>query len=232
MKSSLCFYKRVLTSVAALACLSAHAQTLISISVTPANTNISISSNVQFTAVGTYNDSSTNLLTSGGNSWTTGASLSVATYGLGGAFASGKLYAISGFSNQRVAAYDPTNNTWANVASLPQFLQYFGSTVVSGKIYVVGGDTGGGGPVATLYRYDPALNSWAALAPMPGGSRYALSAVTVSNKIYVIGGAAVAVSPNRAVNPVEDLVVHVSVDGSYISTVFKIVPLVDCPPKT
>ena len=125
--------------------------------------------------------------------WTTKAPIPSASYGLGGAFVGGKFYAISGFATPRLGIYDPTNNTWTTGAPLPadtgyNLRQYFGTAVLDGKIYVVGGDTGGSGDRATLYRYDPALNTWTSLASMPLGARYGLSAAAIDGKIYAVGG--------------------------------------------
>ena len=125
--------------------------------------------------------------------WTTKAPIPSASYGLGGAFVGGKFYAISGFATPRLGIYDPTTNTWTTGAPLPadsgyNLRQYFGTAVLDGKIYVVGGDTGGSGDRATLYRYDPALNTWTSLASMPLGARYGLSAAAIDGKIYAVGG--------------------------------------------
>jgi N-acetylneuraminic acid mutarotase len=162
---------------------------MTNILVSPANAAIGLGTNLQFTATGTFSDGSSRMLTSGGNSWTSGTPIPSASYGLGGAFLNGKFNAISGFATTRVAAYDPVSNTWSTTnASLPQLLQYFGTAVAGGKIYVVGGDTGGGGDRATLYSYDGIASSWTTLAPMPLGPRYGLGAAAVNGKIYAIGG--------------------------------------------
>ena len=120
--------------------------------------------------------------------WTNGAAIPTASYGLGGAFVGGKFYAISGFATTRVGVYNPTNNSWSTAAPLPELLQYSGTAVLDGKIYVIGGDTGGFGDRATLYRYDPTLDSWTNLASMPLGSRYGLGAAALNGKIYAVGG--------------------------------------------
>ena len=125
--------------------------------------------------------------------WISGASIPSASYGLGGAFVDGKLYAISGFATARLGIYDPAGNSWTTGAPVPadtgfNLRQYAGVTVLDGKIYVAGGDTGGSGDRATLLRYDPAANTWTTLAPMALGSRYGLGAAAISGKIYAVGG--------------------------------------------
>ncbi len=165
--------------------------TMTSLAISPVNPGINLESNQQFTATGTFSDGSSRPLTNtsaAASAWQTATPIPQSSYGLGGAFVGGKLYAVSGFATTRVAVYDPTNKTWSTVAPLPQLLQYFGITVLDGKIYVAGGDTGGGGDRATLYRFDPALNTWTNLAPMPAGPRYAVRAAALNGKIYVVGG--------------------------------------------
>ena len=161
---------------------------LTNIIVTPANPFIGVGTNLQFTATGNFLDGTSRALVAGGNTWSNGTSIPTPSYGLGAAFVGGKFYAISGFATTRVGVYDPTLNSWSTVAPLPQLLQYFGTAVLDGKIYVVGGDTGGGGARATLYRFDPTANTWTTLAPMPLGARYGLMAVALNGKIYAIGG--------------------------------------------
>jgi len=125
--------------------------------------------------------------------WTTKKPIPTASYSLGAAFVGGKFYAISGFATARLGIYDPTTDSWTTGAPLPadtgyNLRQSFGTAVVDGKIYVVGGDTGGSGDRATLYRYDPALDVWTTLAPMPQGPRYSLGAAAINGKIYAVGG--------------------------------------------
>ncbi|NOS71008.1 MAG: hypothetical protein HOP33_13890 [Verrucomicrobia bacterium] len=172
---------------------------LTSVVVTPANPVVGVGTNQQFTATGTFSDLSSRPLTSGGNTWTNGAAIPAASYGLGGAVVGGKFYAISGFATARLGIYDPANNTWTDGAPLPadtgyNLRQYSGITVLDGKIYVVGGDTGGSGDRSTLLRYDPALNAWATLAPMPLGARYSLGAAALNGKLYAVGGVSIASS--------------------------------------
>ena len=175
----------------------AVAPSLVSLTVTPTNRVIGVTSNLQFTATGTFSDGSSSTLISSGNTWTNGAAIPTASYGLGGAFVNGKFYAISGFATARLGIYDPTLNTWTTGTPLPadtgfNLRQYAGTAVLDGKVYVVGGDTGSSGDRATLLRYDPALNTWTTLAPMPLGARYALGAAALNGKIYAVGGTTVA----------------------------------------
>jgi N-acetylneuraminic acid mutarotase len=125
--------------------------------------------------------------------WTNGAPIPTASYGLGGAFVGGKFYAISGFATARLGIYNPANNSWTTGSSLPadtgyNLRQYFGITVLNTNIYVIGGDTGGSGDRATMLCYNTMANSWTTLAPMALGPRYGLGAATINGLIYAIGG--------------------------------------------
>ena len=173
------------------------APTLVSLTVTPTNRVIGVTSNLQFTATGTFSDGSSRPLIAGGNAWANGAAIPTPSYGLGGAFAGGKFFAISGFATARLGIYDVTNNTWTTGAPVPadtgfNLRQYAGVAVLNGKIYLVGGDTGGSGDRDTLLRYDPVLNGWTTLAPMPLGPRFGLGAAVLNGKIYAVGGTTVA----------------------------------------
>jgi N-acetylneuraminic acid mutarotase len=164
---------------------------MTSLAISPVNPGINVGSNLQFTATGTFSDGSLRTLTNNSaaaSAWQTATPIPQSSYGLGGAFVGGKLYAVSGFATTRVAVYDPATKIWSTVAPLPQLLQYFGITTLGGKIYVAGGDTGGSGDRATLYRFDPALNTWTNLAPLPAGPRFAVRAEALNGKIYVVGG--------------------------------------------
>ncbi|MEY4488933.1 MAG: hypothetical protein RIQ79_1441, partial [Verrucomicrobiota bacterium] len=183
------------------ATLTLTAPVLASLAVTPANPSLAVGATQQFAATGLLTDGTTVSLTTGANAWTSGTAIPQPSYALGAAFVGGKFYAISGFATARVAVYDPALNTWTTAAPLPVFLQYFGTAVVDGKIYVVGGDTGGGGDRATLYRYDPALNTWQTLASMPLGARWGVRAAVVGGRIYAIGGH--SISGNAYLNRVE-----------------------------
>ena len=125
--------------------------------------------------------------------WTTGASMPGASYGLHGAFVNGKFYAISGFATNRIGIYDPANNSWTTGAPLPadsgghNLRQFFGCAVVGTKIYVIGGDTGGSGARDTNYAYDTANIAGPRKCRCPGGA-FILAAVNLNGKIYVIGG--------------------------------------------
>jgi hypothetical protein len=61
------------------------------------------------------------------------------------------------------------------------------AAVVDGKIYAIGGGTSNEGPSNKNEEYDPTTNTWTTKAAIPTG-RNQLTAVTVQNMIYAIGG--------------------------------------------
>ena len=82
--------------------------------------------------------------------------------------------------------------SWTTKAPLPQSQALSGTTVAAGKIYAIGGqckDISEPMWLDTNYEYDPLYDSWVQRASMPT-KRTTLTAVSVDNKIYAIGGAA------------------------------------------
>ncbi len=116
-----------------------------------------------------------------------------------GAAAGGKLYVFCGLApgwkpTGYVYEYDPATDKWAKKKPMPLLSHHVSFTEYNGKIYAFGGfrypDSGPAAwvPVDNAWEYDPAADAWKALAPMPT-KRGSPVAVTVGNKMYVIGGA-------------------------------------------
>ncbi len=116
-----------------------------------------------------------------------------------GAAANGKLYVFCGLAPGwkpigMVYEYDPATDKWAQKKTMPLLSHHVAFTEHRGKIYAFGGFTlpASGPPAWTpidnAWEYDPAADSWKALAPMPT-RRGSPVAVTVGDKMYVIGGA-------------------------------------------
>ncbi len=95
----------------------------------------------------------------------------------------------------KVQEYHPVTDTWTTITYMP--VQVFGAGAAlakdsSGvdKIYVFGGYSGSQFyqyPVKNVQEYDVKNNTWAAKSPMPT-SRYGHMAVTLDNKVYMLGG--------------------------------------------
>jgi N-acetylneuraminic acid mutarotase len=136
-----------------------------------------------------------------------------------GAAANGKLYVFCGLAPGwkpigMVYEYDPATDKWAQKKAMPLLSHHVAFTEHRGKIYAFGGFTlpASGPPAWTpidnAWEYDPAADSWKALAPMPT-KRGSPVAVTVGDRMYVIGGATTPPgSKETAVHPQRP---HVSV---------------------
>ena len=129
-----------------------------------------------------------------------------------GAAAGGKMYVFCGLApgwkpTGYVYEYDPATDKWAKKKPMPLLSHHVSFTEYNGKIYAFGGfrypDSGPAAwvPIDNAWEYDPAADTWKALAPMPT-KRGSPVAVTVGNKMYVIGGATTPPGSNEpAVHP-------------------------------
>ncbi len=127
-----------------------------------------------------------------------------------GAAAGGKMYVFCGLAPGwkpigMVYEYDSATDKWTKKKPMPLLSHHVAFTEHGGKIYAFGGfvlpQSGPPAwvPIDNAWEYDPATDTWKALAPVPT-KRGSPLAVTVGNKIYVIGGA--AAGPNQpAVHP-------------------------------
>ena len=123
--------------------------------------------------------------------------------------AGGKLYVFCGLAPGwkpigMVYEYDPGTDKWVKKNTMPLLSHHVAFTEYRGKIYAFGGfvlpasGPPAWGPVNNAWEYDPASDQWKALAPMPT-ARGSPVAVTVNDRIYVIGGAATLTGPKDAV---------------------------------
>jgi N-acetylneuraminic acid mutarotase len=128
-----------------------------------------------------------------------------------GASANGKMYVFCGLAPGwkpigMVYEYDPATDKWTKKKPMPLASHHVSFTEYKGKIYAFGGfrypDSGPTAwvPIDNAWEYDPVNDSWRALAPMPT-KRGSPVAVTVGERMYVIGGA-VAGAGQAAVHPV------------------------------
>jgi N-acetylneuraminic acid mutarotase len=116
-----------------------------------------------------------------------------------GASAGGKMYVFAGLApgwkpKALVYEYDPATDKWAKKKPMALPSHHVAFTELKGKIYAFGGfvlpQSGPPAwvPIDNAFEYDPAADSWKALAPMPT-KRGSPVAVSVGDKLYVIGGA-------------------------------------------
>src|SRR2546428_10025842 len=117
-----------------------------------------------------------------------------------GASAGGKMYVFCGLAPGwnpigMVYEYDPPTDKWTKKKPMPLASHHVSFTEYKGKIYAFGGfvlppkgQPAAWGPIDNASEYDPATDNWKALAPLPT-KRGSPVAVTVGDKMYVIGGA-------------------------------------------
>ena len=91
-----------------------------------------------------------------------------------------------------------------NPTNLPQM------AAANGKLYIVSGTSG---PSAKTFEYDPETNNWSEKAACPQGCYYP-TAVTVNDKIYVMGGGQPAYSQRRNYNFIYDPVTNSWTEGA------------------
>jgi N-acetylneuraminic acid mutarotase len=118
-----------------------------------------------------------------------------------GAAANGKLYVFCGLAPGwkpigMVYEYDPATDKWAKKKPMPLASHHVAFTEHQGKIYAFGGfvlpQAGPPAwvPIDNAWEYDPTTDNWRTLAPLPT-KRGSPVAVSVGDKIYVLGGATV-----------------------------------------
>jgi N-acetylneuraminic acid mutarotase len=136
-----------------------------------------------------------------------------------GVAANGKLYVFCGLAPAwkpigMVYEYDPASDKWTKKQPMPLASHHVSFSEYRGKIYAFGGfvppESGPPAwvPIDNAWEYDPAADNWKALAPMPT-KRGSPVAVTVGDKMYVIGGA--TVPPNSRETAVHPQRPHVTV---------------------
>lgn len=136
-----------------------------------------------------------------------------------GAAAGGKMYVFCGLAPGwkpigLVYEYDPAGDKWTKRKPMALASHHVAFTEHRGKIYAFGGfvlpQSGPPAwvPIDNVWEYDPAADTWKALAPLPT-KRGSPVAVTVGDKIYVIGGA--TTPPGMNVPAVHPRSPHISV---------------------
>jgi len=120
------------------------------------------------------------------DSWNTKTSMSQARYGLGVVAVDGKIYAISGQTDEQVIVgtnerYDPNKDTWVTLESMPTARSYFGIVAYEDKIYCISGN-------GSTEVYDVATDSWSTKTSLPvsGSQRSPVQAHVMDDKIFVI----------------------------------------------
>lgn len=109
-------------------------------------------------------------------------------------FAGGKLYVISGISDESntltgtVDVFDPGSGTWSSVAPLPTPRFLTSAVAIGSKIYVIGGNTSvSGSPSSVVEVFDVVTQTWTTAPSMPT-ARWGAAAAVVGGRIVVVGG--------------------------------------------
>lgn len=126
--------------------------------------------------------------------WTTASSVGfTARYGLTSSVIGGKIYVMSGHTNNgpsdTIEVYDPSVDVWSTPSVTGTFTRRYQHTasVVDGKIFIIGGGTPS--LISTIEVFDPATNT--RTTPVTSGNftkRSLLTSSVFANKIYVFGG--------------------------------------------
>lgn len=129
----------------------------------------------------------------GSGSWSVFASSPTKRGEVGSAVLDGKIYVVGGVDEKgktlaTVEIFDPVKNEWTKGLDLPNPLNHVAVASTLGKLLVIGGFTNmNWDPVDLVYIFDPATNTWTEGPKLPSKAG-ALSAITVGNLIYCIGG--------------------------------------------
>jgi N-acetylneuraminic acid mutarotase len=138
------------------------------------------------------------------DSWTTKSSIPTGVASYCSAVVDNKIIVISGTATNLTQIYDPQADTWSSGAYIP--VKVYGAAVAVVKdtegtkaVYVIGGETDVFSPQNITQIYFPKNNSWSTGASLPNvNSR--LSATTVDNSIYTIGGTRATIHKGLAEN--------------------------------
>ena len=129
------------------------------------------------------------------DTWASKTSMPTRRTRMAAAVVNDKIYVIGGLDggggwSGNVEEYDPATDTWTLKASMPTRRRDLALAVLNGKIYAIGGvgyDPNNALVYDVVEEYDPATDTWASKTAMPTGREY-LTASSVNNKIYALGG--------------------------------------------
>ena len=140
------------------------------------------------------------------DTWQAGPNVPTALYWSTAEAVGEKIYLIAGYlpgsgSLDSLYILDTVTGTWTQGLSLPQAIQIPASAVFGNNIYAFGKSGG-------YFKYDIVMDSWTSFTGPLSGHGYASEAVTVEDKIYLIGGSSgsiyVAYKNTEIYDPVSD----------------------------
>ena len=89
---------------------------------------------------------------------------------------------------QACTRYDPANDSWITRAYMPNPQYYNAGAYYNGVVYSFGGYNPNYGYWNGIQAYDVANDSWTTLSATLTSPRYIMPAVTLNNRIYIMGG--------------------------------------------
>lgn len=101
---------------------------------------------------------------------------------------------VGGGNRDDHEVYDAREDRWRRAAPLPQAQGGLAAAALGGGLYAFGGEwfsPSGGGVYEACWAYDPDADGWTRL-PAGWSPRHGLGAVTLAERVYVIGGARLA----------------------------------------
>ena len=172
---------------------------LSSIAVTPANPSVFVGGTKQFVATGTFTDTTSAILPTGGT-WAVENSMTNGVRAPMSAGSNGLLYYFggqdSGGAENYVQTYNPATGAWSSGASMTT-ARYEGVAVAPGNglIYVIGG-WNNSAPSSVVEAYDPVGNTWKSEASLghPSGCS---EGGAINGLIYVLTGCDGSASPSN-----------------------------------
>jgi plastocyanin/N-acetylneuraminic acid mutarotase len=135
------------------------------------------------------------------NSWSVGARMPGARYGVNGvSMIDGLLYVAGGVNGSHVLVntlfvYDPATNSWSQKASMPEAGHCGAQGVISGRLYVYIGCTNTTNG-HRFVRYNPATDNWVTLPAPPSRHGLPAAAGVIDGKFYLAGGVTGSSTPN------------------------------------
>jgi N-acetylneuraminic acid mutarotase len=120
----------------------------------------------------------------GTDTWQSGPDIPVDLYFATSEAIGDKIYLIGGYTGgpglETLYILDTISNTWSQGSNMPSGISIPASAVYENQIYVFGR--------GVYYKYNIATDSWTSFPRPPSSHGHASEAVTVGDKIYLIGG--------------------------------------------
>jgi len=145
-------------------------------------------------------------------------------YGIG--VLNNKIYVIGGWTGTGSTGlneeYDPQTDIWTTKAPMPTVRNGLAVAVVNNRIYAIGGATNANpwtNNLDVVEEYDPATNTWRTVQSMPTPRSLFMSAASIGNRIYAIGGTdGISALGTNEVFSIQTRAVNVIPDSGFAST--------------